>query len=157
MSYIIRIRLAKQDYQIYKPAYPEKPEGKQPEQTRSDLPLIKAVYAEFPEEKAKQKRKPLIFRSAAGKYRVYIVVGVVYNDRLGRSALKLLDLSSSVCADHRVHMYFVSAEFAELHSVVQYRDLRGGLIPAVRVIHRSRNAVRDIRLHIRRRLRAYRL
>ena len=84
------------------------------------------MNAEPSEEKAQYKRDPFLLGFAADNGLIDVIVGVViYNDllRSGR-ALELLDLPTSVCTDNGFLKYLLSAELAELHSVVHHCHLR---------------------------------
>ena len=55
LSYIIRIRLAQNDYQVYQGAKPQKSERQQPDNSGAYLAFVKTVDSEFAEEQAQEK------------------------------------------------------------------------------------------------------
>lgn len=153
---VIGIWLCENCYQVNKPAYSKQTQSKEPQKPRADSALVKAVRAENSEEKAQNKRNPLVLRSA-----------VSINDRLRRvvddnlridvlHTLKLLNLPSALHAQNRFHRYLLPAEFAEFHSRLKpvLKRLRSVSVRINLDVARrdNRDVLREILLRVRLRL-----
>ena len=121
---VIGIWLCENCYQVNKPAYSKQSQSKEPQKPRADSALVEAVRAENTEEKAQNKRNPLVLGSAAA-----IDNGLrrVVDDNLridGLHSLQLLNLPPALHAQNRFHRNLLPAELAEFHSRLKHVLIR---------------------------------
>lgn len=169
---IVGIRLAENEDQINKIAYPEQPESKHPDKTRTDLSLVETMYSEPAKEQAQEKRYPLVLRtsqrnSADIVVDVVIVIAVVDDYRLtALCAAELLDLPAAVGAYNGICRDNLSAMLAEFcrtvyrltivtlgHCLLRVGLICGRLLVSLPVVYLLRHTLRVLhRLHRRNRL-----